>query len=265
MTQIVTENVLMNHIKQLKPHFIRFPGGSISDIFFWNAEKNMPPSGAPAQLVKADGSKEAAGYWYGKNSESWTFSVNNYYQLLQTTGNTGMITINYGYARYGTSADPVAAAAHLAADWVRFDNGRTKYREIGNESFGDWEAGYRIDPAFNKEGQPEFATGQLYAKHFKVFADSMRKAAQEFGATIKIGAVLYDHHPESWNTITIKVWNEGLIPEAGNEPDFYIVHSYYTPYNQQTNASQILASAGMETKRLMDFVKQVLQTHGVAQ
>src|SRR5690606_22506885 len=187
MTQIVTENALMNHINQLKPHIIRFPGGSISDIFFWNAEKNSPPADAPAQLVKADGSKEAAGYWYGKNNESWTFSVNNYYQLLQTTGNTGMITINYGYARYGTSADPVAAAAHLAADWVRFDNGRTKYWEIGNENFGDWEAGYRIDPALNKDGQPEYSSGQLYGKHFKVFADSMRKAAQEVGTAIKIG------------------------------------------------------------------------------
>ncbi|MDV3197476.1 MAG: hypothetical protein Q8884_02725 [Sweet potato little leaf phytoplasma] len=35
--------------------------------------------------------------------------------------------MNYAYARYSTAADPVAAAAHLAAEWVRHDNGRTKY------------------------------------------------------------------------------------------------------------------------------------------
>ncbi|HUM66367.1 MAG TPA: alpha-L-arabinofuranosidase, partial [Chitinophagaceae bacterium] len=224
MGQIVTEPILVNHIKQLKPHILRFPGGSISDIFFWNAQKNMPPADVPGQLVKADGSKETAGYWFGKNTESWTFSVDNYYKLLQQTNNTGMITINYGYARYGTSADPVAAAAHLAADWVRYDNGRTRYWEIGNESFGDWEAGYRIDPALNKDGQPEFADGQLYGRHFKVFADSMRKAAQEIGKTIEIGAVLFDSPPQSWNTNTVKTWNQGVIPEAGNAPDFYIVH-----------------------------------------
>ncbi len=265
MGQIVTEPILVNHIKQLQPHILRFPGGSISDIFFWSAQKNMPPPDAPAQLVKADGSKETAGYWFGKNTESWTFSVDNYYQLLQQTNNTGMITINYGYARYGTSADPVAAAAHLAADWVRYDNGRTRYWEIGNESFGDWEAGYRIDPALNKDGQPEFADGQLYGRHFKVFADSMRKAAQEIGRTIEIGAVLYDSPPQSWNTNTVKTWNQGVIPEAGSVPDFYIVHSYYTPYNQPTNAADILTSGVAETKRLMDFVKQSLQAGGVAE
>ena len=64
--------------------------------------------------------------------------------------------------RYGTSANPVAAAAHLAADWVRYDNGRTKFWEIGNESYGNWEAGYSIDVSKNKDGQPEFITGALY-------------------------------------------------------------------------------------------------------
>lgn len=264
MGQIVTEPQLLNHLNQLKPHIVRFPGGSISDIFFWNALKDVPPADAPPQLVKADGSMGAAGYWFGKNAESWTFSVDNYYQLLQQTGNSGMITVNYGYARYSTAPDPVAAAAHLAANWVRYDNGRTKYWEIGNESFGDWEAGYRIDRSLNKDGQPEFASGQLYGRHFKVFADSMRKAALETGSNIRIGAVLYDSPPQSWNTNTVKTWNEGVIPEAGNTPDYYIVHSYYTPYNQASNADVILGSAAFETRRLMDFVKESLQKAGAA-
>ncbi len=56
-----------------------------------------------------------------------------------------------------------------------------------------------------------------------------------------------------------------MIPAAGNTPDFYIVHSYYTPYNQQSNAADILATATSETKRLMDFVKQSVQTAGVSE
>ena len=48
-----------------------------------------------------------------KMHASWTCSVDKYYQMLQQTGNEGIITINYGYARYGTAANPVAAAAHL--------------------------------------------------------------------------------------------------------------------------------------------------------
>src|SRR6185312_13678643 len=188
MTQIVTEPLLMSYLKNLHPRVIRFPGGSISDVFFWNSPKGVPPSDAPDTLLDANGKGTASGYWYGKNEESWTFSVDNYYNLRQQTNSQGMITINYAYARYGTSANPVATAAHLAADWVRYDNGRTKYWEIGNEDNGTWEASYRIDVSKNKDGQPEIITGDLYGKHFNVFADSMRAAGKEVGATIFIGA-----------------------------------------------------------------------------
>ena len=51
MTQMVTEPSLMDHISTIHPHIIRFPGGSISDVFFWNAQPNTPPADAPAQLV----------------------------------------------------------------------------------------------------------------------------------------------------------------------------------------------------------------------
>ena len=178
-TQMVTEAPLMSKLTNLHSHIIRFPGGSISDVYFWNALNNTPPADAPATMVNANGTRAASGWWYGKNSDSWTCSLNNYYSMLQQTANSGMIIINYGYARYGTGPNPVAAAAHLAADWVRYDNGRTQYWEIGNENFGDWEAGYRIDVSKNKDGQPEYLSGDLYGQHFKIFADSMRKAAQE--------------------------------------------------------------------------------------
>jgi hypothetical protein len=265
MTQVVTETALMDHITTIHPHIIRFPGGSISDVFFWNAQPNVPPVDAPAQLIQANGTSVSAGYWYGKNTASWTFSVDNYYNMLQQTGNQGMITINYGYARYSTAANPVAAAAHLAADWVRYDNGRTKYWEIGNENFGDWEAGYRINLANNHDGQPEYVTGQLYGQHFKVFADSMRKAAQEIGKTIYIGAVTSESAPQPWWTNTSKTWNTGLFNGAGSYPDYYIVHNYYTNFQTNANAAEILATPETVTSTMMDYVKQSLSAAGLTQ
>ena len=263
MTQIVTESSLMTDINNVHPHIIRFPGGSISDMFFWNAPKNVPPADAPATLVNANGTQSPGNFWFGKNTESWTFSVDNYYNMLQQTGNTGMIIINYGYARYGTGPKPAEAAAHLAADWVRYDNGRTKYWEIGNENYGDWETGYRIDLTKNKDGQPEYGTGNLYGRHFKIFADSMRKAAQDIGKTIYIGAVTAEAAPQSWETNTRKTWNTGLFNATGNSPDFYIVHNYYTAYLTNSTATDILASAPSETKKVMDFVTQSFQSSAV--
>lgn len=263
--QMVTESVLINHLKNLSPNIIRFPGGNISSIYFWNLATNKAPSDAPAQLLNADGVSAAAGYWYGKNTDGWTLSVDNYYAMLQQTQSTGIITINYGYARYGTATNPVAAAAHLAADWVRYDNGRTKYWEIGNESNGTWQAGYRIDVSQNKDGQPQIITGELYGKHFKVFADSMKNAAQKLGKTIYVGAQILAESPASWSTATDKNWNAGVFKEAGSLADYYIIHSYYTPFNTNSNATEILSSAVSVTKNMADYIAQGAQKNAAVQ
>jgi hypothetical protein len=254
MTQMVDQPELLANIRALSPNVIRFPGGNLSSVFFWDAQKNTPPGDAPATLVDASGTSVSPGYWYGKNSEGWTMSVDNYYQMLEQTQNTGMITVNYAYARYSTALDPVASAAHHAAEWVRYDNGRTKFWEIGNESNGSWQAGHRIKLADNKDGQPEIINGELYGKHFKVFADSMRKAASEVGATIYIGAQLLAEPPASWWNDTDRFWNAGVFKQSADAPDFYIIHSYYTPYASNSNATEILASASKVTTDMMAYV-----------
>ena len=256
-----TDGVLLNHITNQHPGVLRFPGGSISDVFFWNAPNNAKPSTAPETLVNADGVSTASNFWYGKNTESWTCSVDNYYSMLQQTGNEGMITVNYGYARYGTGANPVADAAHLAAEWVRYDNGRTKYWEVGNENFGSWEAGYRINTANNKDGQPEILTGDLYARHAKVFIDSMRNAAQQVGATIYIGTQLLDHVAESWEPALSKTWNEQVMPQVVAATDYHIVHNYYTAYQTNAPASEVLASAASATTKMTGVLTAIGATN----
>jgi hypothetical protein len=263
MSQMVTESALLNHITNLRPGIIRFPGGNLSSVFFWNAAPGNPPADAPSKVHDSNGNSVDPGYWYGGNTDGWTLSVSNYYSMLQQTGNEGIITVNYGYARYGTGANPVAAAAHLAADWVRYDKGRTRYWEIGNESNGTWQTGYRIDVSQNKDGQPMIVTGDLYGRHFKVFADSMRKAASEVGATIYLGAQLLEHEPASWATPTDKEWNSGVLKQAGSAADYFIVHSYYTPYNTNSNPPEILASAGTVTKSIADHVAKSATAAGV--
>lgn len=262
MGQLVTEPDLVNHLANLKPNIIRAPGGSISDMYFWNAPDNQPPADAPDSIMNADGTKTKAGFWFGKNTASWTLALDNYYAMLQQTSSKGIIVVNYGYARYGRSANPVAAAAHLAADWVRYDNGRTRFWEIGNEDFGSWEAGYRIDLTKNQDGQPEYISGALYGQHFKIFADSMRKAAQQIGATIYIGAQLIEHAPASWEDNVVKNWNSGVVPQVNNAADFYIVHNYYTPYATNSNATDILNTATAVTRDMMSYITQNVQANG---
>lgn len=263
MGPVAAEPKFINPINNLKPHILRFPGGSGSDAYFWNAEQDARPADAPIKLITDAGVQSDPGYNYGKTNLNWQCSLDNYYSMLQLTNNKGIITVNYGYARYGTSANPVATAAHLAANWVRYDNGRTQLWEIGNENFGNWEWGYRIDLSANKDGQPEYETGALYAQHFNVFVDSMQKAAKEIGKVIYIGAVTVEAPAnESWQTVCLKTWNAGMMPGINNKADFYVVHNYFTPYQTNANAALILNSALTVPSTMMNYVKQTLQLNG---
>ncbi|AFD06683.1 alpha-L-arabinofuranosidase [Solitalea canadensis] len=261
--QMVGEPVLLNHLKALSPNVLRFPGGNISSVYFWNNNPGVKPADAPEKLYDASGNSVDAGYWYGNNNDSWTLSVANYYGMLQQVNATGIITINYGYARYGTSDHPDQAAAHLAAEWVRYDKGRTKFWEIGNESGGPWQAGFKIDLTKNKDGQPEIINGTIYGKHFKVFADSMRKAAAEVGANIKIGAQLIHYDASSsWN-VPDRTWNAEYFAAAGDYADYYIIHDYYTPLGVNSGASEILNTAASNTQNMMAWMKTTTQKANV--
>jgi len=263
MGPVANEPKFIDPITKLHPHIIRFPGGSTSDVYFWNAQQGVAPADAPAMITDEFGVKKDPSYIYGKSNLNWQCNLDDYYSALQQTNNKGIITVNYGYARYGTGNDPVATAAHLAADWVRYDNGRTKLWEIGNENFGSWEWGYRIDPALNKDGQPEYVTGALYAQHFKVFADSMHKAATEVGSKIYIGAVAYDSPAtESWLTNTVKTWNTGMMSGISNRADFYVVHNYFTPYDQNSTAEVVLSSALTVPQTMINYITGALTTNG---
>lgn len=247
-----TDATLMKNIQNLSPNILRCPGGSLSDEYFWDAVEGKGPADLPADR-KVDVLNA------GRNTANWAMTLDNYYDLLKKTNSTGCIVVNYGYARYGTSADPVANAAHYAANWVRYDKGRTKYWEIGNENMGSWEAGYKIDKTLNKDNQPEIITGELYGKHCRVFIDSMKYAASQIGSDIKIGVVTTESYV-SYDEV-MKNWNAGMMPQIADKADFLIVHSYYTPYNENSTVATVLNSAS-KTKSYKDYVLKDLKTYG---
>jgi len=259
LPQLATAPGLINSIKILSPNVLRFPGGSIADVYFWDG---VVPTDVPDSLFDSSGNPAPVSYWFGNNTPSWELSLANYYTALQQTNSTGIITINYGYARYGTSAHPDQVAAHLAANWVRHDNGRTKYWEIGNEDYGAWEDGYKINTTNNQDGQPAIITGALYGQHFKVFADSMRAAATQVGAQIEIGALLNSTAPASWNTVGY-TWEQGYFASAGNSADFYVVHDYFTGSDNET-AAVILNTAATESAAVMGYMNTITAKNGVS-
>ncbi|WP_378982135.1 alpha-L-arabinofuranosidase [Pedobacter lithocola] len=253
--QMVTEGKLISHIKNLEPGLIRFPGGDISSLYFWDRNKKEKPSDIPSAIFTSNGDSTTTDIWYGKNDEPWTLSLENYYKLLELTSSKGIITVNYGYARYGLSENPVQQAAHLAADWVRYDNGRTKFWEVGNESYGYWEPGWKIDIALNKDKQPQLMNGKLYGKHFKVFADSMRRAASEKGFKISIGAQLISRPTDKNINPAEPSWNKDYFEQAEDYADYYIIHDYYTNHGENSSVKTILNSATTQTEIIKNYLR----------
>lgn len=251
-------------VKLLAPTLIRFPGGSWADGYFWNGI----PSDVPDSIYDgttynpATGTAKKAAFGGQSGVGSWPTSPDQYYTLRKKVDDTqGLITINYAYARYGTSKDPVAQAAHLAADWVRYDSGRTKFWEIGNENAGPWEYGWMIDTTINKDGQPQIISGDLYGKHFKVFFDSMKAAAKEIGATIYIGGQVMETQPTPpymWFFVD-SAWDRGFFNEVGDSVDFYVIHNYYGGIY---TASALLDSAVSELDGNIDFVRRDVKDKG---
>ncbi|HEY3369513.1 MAG TPA: T9SS type A sorting domain-containing protein [Prolixibacteraceae bacterium] len=240
--------VFVKNVQTLNPSLIRFPGGSWSDIFFWNGK----PTDVPDSVYNGTtGKKELFYAISGKND--WPTTLDNYYLLRKQTGSQGLITINYAYARYGLSAKPAEQAAHYAAAWVRYDKGRTKFWEIGNENGGPWEAGWMIDTKTNKDGQPKTITGQLYGQHCKMIADSMKAAAAKIGAKIFIGGqVLHYDGTTSWNVVD-RTWNAGFFKEIGDAVDFYVMHNYF---GTAATADNLLSVASTEPKKNISFIQQ---------
>jgi hypothetical protein len=265
--QMSNQPSLTGYINDLAAHVLRGPGGSASDLYFWNANFQKLPADVTATLYDGNGNPaktDSTSYWYGQNTPSWSLALSDYYNTLQLTDvNTGLITVNYAYGRYGTGPTPVQTAAHLAADWVRFDKGRSKYWEVGNECYGNWEACYKIDVTKNKDGQPAILTGDLYGQQFKIFYDSMKFAARQSGTTIYVGAVIYDHAPASFETPTTQTWNQGVLTQTGGIADFFIVHDYFTAYNTNSSATDILYSATAVPAATMAYVKAQFLQYGV--
>lgn len=260
-TQFVNQPTLISNINKLNPTVIRYPGGAESNIFFWDRDQGSLPADVPSTLYDRNGSAITPNWKFGKSTATETLSLDNYYQLLSQTTSKGMITVNYSYARYGLSDNPVAQAAKYAADWVRYDNGRTKYWEIGNENYGYWQYGYKINTAGNKDGQPEIIDGNTYADHASIIIDSMRKAAQEINKTIQIGAVLVEGEYVDFTNVQ-RQWNVQVIKKINSKIDFYSCHNYYTPFNTNSSADDILYVVPYSTDVFSKYIASSFKSAG---
>ncbi|HEY6923711.1 MAG TPA: hypothetical protein VI653_09600 [Steroidobacteraceae bacterium] len=182
-------------LTELDNQTLRFPGGSLSDVYHW--QTNM--------------------------SEGQTFQwANSFDSFIQTAAATHAAV--YITANYGTGTPEEAAA------WVRNANVVNKrsvrYWEIGNENYGTWEADNNTRPHDPVTYANRF---KEYWRQMKAVDPSIK-----IGAVIVTGEdafANYTDHPVT-NSRTGQVhngWTPVLLDtlrQLGVTPDFVVYHRY---------------------------------------
>lgn len=174
---------------------LRFPGGSISDVYHW--QTNMSEG----------------------QTFQWATSFDAFAAIATATHAQVYITANYGT---GTPQE--------AADWVRYSNVTKgfgfKYWEIGNENYGTWEADNNTRP----NDPVTYATRfKEYVRQMKAVDRSIKIGAVIVGGedsqsnytdeTVTNPRTGQTHH--GWTPVLL-----ATLKQLGCIPDFVVYHRY---------------------------------------
>jgi alpha-N-arabinofuranosidase len=182
-------------LTELDNQALRFPGGSLSDVYHW-------------QTNTSDG-----------QTFEWANSFDDFIQIAGRTHAASYITVNYG------TGTPEEAAA-----WVKYANktlrSNVRYWEVGNENYGSWEADNNTRP----HDPVTYATRfKEYWRQMKAIDPSIR-----IGAVVINGEDAYANYPEQQVTnprtgAVHKGWTPIVLDtlrQLGVTPDFVVYHRY---------------------------------------
>lgn len=215
-------------IKDLKPSFIRWPGGNVAQDYRW---------------LWGIGPRDQRVTWtnlsWKNEPEPSDFGTDEFILLARAVGAEPSITVN---------VEGRGATAAEAAAWVEYCNGPVtskygalraanghpapfgvKFWEIGNEIWGHWVRGH--------------SDAETYARNYTRYA----KAMLAVDPTIKLIAV-GDNNMQ---------WNNTVLRIAGASIDYLAIHHYYGRREMAGDPSNLMARP-LFFERFYGQVKQML-------
>ena len=227
---------VQRYLRELKPGFLRIPGGSWSDEYYWNG--NGVRTGDHVDVSRRkDGIYDInfSGYSPGFRIQGadrrpidddfhGDVDVRALHEMVKKQGAQAIVTVNVG-----------TGTPELAAEWVRWANivqgYNVRYWEIGNELEGSWELGH-----FLPDGSP--MTGEVYARRFVEFAAAMKAV----DPTIKVGGPTAASEKGGFT--------EDLLRLAGDHVDFVSFHTY--PVEKHLDSEQGIFEQAFSLSGAMD-------------
>ncbi|HEX5405756.1 MAG TPA: alpha-L-arabinofuranosidase [Pseudonocardiaceae bacterium] len=207
---------------------LRYPGGSVSDVYNWQDNSVVP----------------------GTSFANPNDNFDNFMKVAHSTGAQPVITVNYGS---GTAAE--------AAAWVKYanvtNNYGVKFWEVGNEIYGN--GAYGSSWEFDNHTTKNATT---YATTTGQYIDAMKAV----DPSIKVGVVLTT--PGNWPDGLVAPgdtadWNNTVLAALGSKIDFVIVHYYPTSSSESQMLGQPEAQIAGITAKLHSLIAQYSGTRPV--
>ncbi len=216
-------------IRQLKPAFIRWPGGNVAQDYRWTL---------------AVGPRDQRTTWtnlaWKNEPEPGDFGTDEFVAFARAVGAEPSITVN---------VEGGGATVEEAAAWVEYCNGpatskygamraanghaapfNVKLWEVGNEIWGDWVRGH--------------SDAETYARNYNRYAKAMRAV----DPSIKLIAV-GDNDMK---------WNRTVLSAAGANIDYLAIHHYYGRREIHGDAANLMARP-LYFERFYREVEQLLR------
>ncbi len=220
-------------IKQLKPAFIRWPGGNVAQDYRW---------------MLGVGPRDERATWtnlsWKNETEPNDFGTDEFVAFARAAGAEPSITVN---------VEGGGATVEEAAAWVEYCNGpasskygamraanghaapfNVKLWEVGNEIWGDWVRGH--------------SDAETYVRNYNRYAKAMRA----IDPSIKLIAV-GDNNMQ---------WNRTVLRAAGANIDYLAIHHYYGRRELHGDASNLMARP-LYLERFYREVEQMLRELGL--
>ena len=224
---------VIDKLKYIKITALRFPGGTLSDVYHWKET-----IGPVSQRKKGLHVERKAG-------EDSFFGVDEFLKLSKIFGSEPLITVN-----------TFTGTADEAAEWVNYANktqaARVKYWEIGNEPY--------LDPPDKSPKNPNYP--EIFAKKFIEFATRMKLVDPSIQVGLPLRSDLLGRYPGG----AYQNWNKRVLSICGQYADFVALHDAYFPTIfkqeefQEPGSFQTLLAAPEEVDRDIREVKQMLSS-----
>jgi len=196
--------IMLKKVIELKPTVLRYPGGSLSDLYHWKDG-----------LGEARSRKRSSRF-HGDGEDTVLFGTKEFLELCDLTGAEAFLTANV-----------ITASVEETLDWIRkvnferFRNGSGKklptvgFLEIGNEP-------YLID-----DNQKKLAiSAEQYVKKANALVSKLRKV----DSSVKIGIPLRSDDFDGIPATPMPGFNKEVLEGFKGKIDFVALHNTYFPF-----------------------------------